>query len=287
MIVKDLFGLCSINDIIRELIILDYEDGEDIVNQFIKHKNNKHYNKACEIAKYKKNYRYFINSVVKNIVPFPNPNKIMIGVYLYNSLSDVFQSELDVELYDCEELQKRFKVDPFIEDLKKLSNLSPEDFEKANKLLYGRYDENNNNVDNLLPASYSYELTEWEEILGYTVYENNVKDVGVAKFLAFVLSEMTFFGFTRDKAEEINAELDKASKEIERISKLPKEEQENYFKPVDFDEIRESFGLRKNTPEEDDFELTIHNIESLYNGLQKYRVLRDTWFAEYMMHLGN
>ena len=100
-------------------------------------------------------------------------------------------------------------------------------------------------TQNLVPESYAYEFSEWEDILGAEVYEENYIRFGRVRFLAAVLYELSFNGFTREEQDERRADLDKTIAEMEQITALPPEEQRKYMHNLDELEIED-----KRTPKE-------------------------------------
>lgn len=100
-------------------------------------------------------------------------------------------------------------------------------------------------TQNLVPESYAYEFSEWEDILGAEVYEGNYFRFGRVNFLAAVFYELSFNGFTREEQNERRADLDKSIAEMEQITALPPEEQRKYMHTLDELEIED-----ERTPEE-------------------------------------
>ena len=111
-------------------------------------------------------------------------------------------------------------------------------------------------VDNRLPIPCAYVLTEWNEILGFGMDEQNAEKCGKANLLADILFEMTFFGFDENKVikarEEVMVEFEvpksfPAEEHIENLilkekSEEPSEEKGNTREQF----LREEFKTLKN-----------------------------------------
>ena len=99
-----------------------------------------------------------------------------------------------------------------------------------------------------LPDSYAFELSPWNEILGYELDTRNIQDVGADELCAAILWEMTFFGFEESHVEEERKRLEEILREDEKIRKLPEEEQKNYYHPIE--DLFGEFHLPEKTEEE-------------------------------------
>ena len=122
-----------------------------------------------------------------------------------------------------------------------------------------------------LPDSYGYEFTEWNEILGCKIDEQNAKKCGMVKLLADILFEMTFFGFDERDVERKREELDQAIREFEEIENLPTEEQDKCFHSTE--EVMEELGIEHESHEENVEAKEEMYQEMLYNIQQIYCVL--------------
>ncbi len=100
--------------------------------------------------------------------------------------------------------------------------------------------------------SYGFEFSAWEDTLGAEVYMDSVERFGMIPFLVDALEEYSFNGLTREDQQERRDELDASIQEYEEIKKLPKEEQEKHFRPIDefFDELRDEYDLSEPSEEE-------------------------------------
>ena len=99
-----------------------------------------------------------------------------------------------------------------------------------------------------LPDSYAFELSPWNEILGYELDTRNIQDVGADELCAAILWEMTFFGFEESHVEEERERLKEILREDEKIRKLPEEEQKNYWED---DNRLDNFNYKDYMPQTD------------------------------------
>jgi hypothetical protein len=81
----------------------------------------------------------------------------------------------------------------------------------------------------VLPETYAYEFSPWNEVLGYEVNPNNVSAVDSAKFAAAVLYRMTYLGFTEEAVDLERQKLQESLVEHEAILQLPPEEREKHL----------------------------------------------------------
>lgn len=119
-------------------------------------------------------------------------------------------------------------------------------------------------IQNYVPQSYGYEFTPWAEILATEVFMENLKAHGLQNCLADILHEMTFCGWTEERRSAEREELDQAAEEVERIMKLPEEEQKQYMHSLD--DVMEGLGIeRKETEQEEKDRVRNMKIEMLQN----------------------
>jgi len=62
---------------------------------------------------------------------------------------------------------------------------------------------------------YSPSLSTWSEWLGFTVIAEEVNDIGIYNYIAHVLWDMTFYGYTEDDLKEVKDSLLDITKDIE------------------------------------------------------------------------
>ena len=120
-------------------------------------------------------------------------NYVVLGIeYAYD------ESEIIATVFDIDEINDTFKIYPEIES-------ASDDETDTSKIEHI--------IEHVkLPIPCAYELTEWNEILGFGMDEQNAEKCGKANLLADILFEMTFFGFDENKVtkarEEVMAEFE-------------------------------------------------------------------------------
>lgn len=62
---------------------------------------------------------------------------------------------------------------------------------------------------------FSFKLTEWENVLGYSVSEHLIQKVGLETLMAAILYEMTWFG---GSAEEVHKYIEETEEVLEKLS---------------------------------------------------------------------
>jgi hypothetical protein len=124
----------------------------------------------------------------------------------------------------------------------------------------------------VLPETYTYELSPWNEILGYEVNPENISAVGSVTFAAAVLYKMTFFGITEDAVDIERQKLDESLAEAKAIQQLPPEEREKHY--YSFEEVFSKFGIRyERTEEEKTQQCREIYREVMENNLRTFRML--------------
>lgn len=126
----------------------------------------------------------------------------------------------------------------------------------------------------LLPDSYGYEFSKWEDILGAEIVVPSVKQYGTNEFLADVLFEMSFNGMEREQQEERREILDQSIAEIEKLKDLPGEERNKSFKTLNLDELRKELDLPEPDPEEMKRSMLNMYIDSVKTNVTK---IADIW----------
>ena len=96
--------------------------------------------------------------------------------------------------------------------------------------------------EDILATGYAFELSDWEETLGYLVADNKLTQDYMIELLTHYLNEISFFGMDpvryREKIDEVKADLDQAMKEIEEGRTIPADEafadiRREYILPID------------------------------------------------------
>lgn len=150
-----------------------------------------------------------------------------------------FLDEKDYEYMDASIVHK--------EDLKeediKIPNIKEDNIWKMTE------EEANSSLLSLsIPQGYAFELSDWEEILGYSVPQCMINIYGLETTMACVIYEMTFFGYEREDMEEKREEVHQRVDEIIEVLKKPQEEQDKYFVPSE--EVFKELGVEKETDDE-------------------------------------
>lgn len=114
-------------------------------------------------------------------------------------------------------------------------------YEKICDTWYGKTNENQ-------ITSYGYEFSEWGEVLSTPVIMPNLRRVPYVEFVADILWEMSFCGYTREDQEKAVQRLDKAMEESRKISELPEEERKKHTHTLN--ELYEECGWERPSEEE-------------------------------------
>ena len=166
----------------------------------------------------------------------------------------------DVSLFFKADIERDFEPVPELDSIEDIDALSDDDVER---LLF----------DRSLPTAWAIDFTSWNVILGYSVDEGNIRDVGAPNLLAALLYEMTFHGFDEADMEAERDELERRADEIDKIMDLPPDEQKKHFKSAD--DVMAELGIVDNrTEEERDADLKVMYREDLHNKLQIYHAIR-------------
>lgn len=124
-----------------------------------------------------------------------------------------------------------------------------------------------------LPQSYAYEFSPWEDILGAEIDADNLSVYDEFEFAASVLNELSFNGFTRESQKERRDDLDRSIKECEKYMKLPPEERDKHFVPMD--DVFSELGLHDTrTEEEKEADMLDMHRAMVFNAAEKYKAIR-------------
>lgn len=253
--------------------------------------------KRCN--RFKKINRMFIEDICKKIIPIKSDG-IVIAMHILDCSDKYDNFKVSAELFYKSELKEQFKTCSYLDNIKDFSTLIDDELNYMMSLLKGisysdayesvkdAYKEDFDNrttlekdnlvqivMDNnkgILPDSYAYEFNRWNEILGYEVIEDNIKEYGIPKVLAYIINEMTFFGYDRESVDCEAEQLEKTIEEVNKIEELPIEEQSEYFKSVEFEDNR--------SEDEKMIDYHIHLRETVYNTLNMYKVIDKYWKSE-------
>ena len=186
---------------------------------------------------------------------------LILGISFVDDDEDEGRYEfLDACLFKKDDLAAQFDWDSPLARVTTLEGLTDDQIEE---LAHTR----------IFPDSYAFEFSLWDDILGYEVDPYNLLMVGPIPLAADVLWEMTFFGFEEAKVEAERKELERRDEELDRILKLPKEEQEKYLIPAE--KVFAELGIPERTEEEKEAHHRRMSREVAENGLRKYRAMRE------------
>lgn len=180
---------------------------------------------------------------------------LLLGIFHTDEDGDY----LDPCLYCREELVDGFQLESDLAALERIEGLADEELERLAHL-------------RVFPESYAFELSPWNEILGYEIGARNAREVGAVELCAAVIWEMTFFGFDEGRVEAERQKLHEAAREAEEISKLPEEEQRKYYVPME--EVFAEFDIPAQTEEEKQEAHRNLCREVLTNNLRTYQALK-------------
>ena len=236
MILYDLFKKANVDEIVKI-----YEKQREEDEHSLERKNSLSPKEEREL------YRYFIDKMLEKTPKENKDESVLLGQTLINNayFDEDIRFAVDVACYKKEELRKKRNT---IEEIAKIKPAYEMSVRQIKDFLEASKPKNPN--DWLIPLGYAYEFTEWETVLGWDVDEENVNEIGVNEFLAYVIDEMTFNGFFEESQKERRDELQKNIDEYEELMKLPKEEQEEHFVPME--ELTEKLGLKKEDESEKD-----------------------------------
>lgn len=139
MIIKDLIELCPVEEIVSEIMLMCGVD-------------------ESEREGISRNHTAFINNLKKK-TPI-DTGYVVLGI----TYMDEGKEYLDASLFEKCELQEFFKQQNPIPELSSLGTLS---LEEITQLLSGLR----------VPQNYGFELSPWEELLGYEIDPQNVTKV--------------------------------------------------------------------------------------------------------------
>ena len=158
----------------------------------------------------------------------------------------------NLDLYSFRSLKKYFDPNSILRDLN-INNVNEKDYRKIVR-------------SNRLPTSIALDFIPRQEILSYYINIDNVKDVGAEKFMAALLSEMTYHGI--DELEIANRK-NSLSNVLNNI---------NNFKVVQFDKV-------DNENEEDCFNESNVDKRLLRNAINRYDLIYKYWYLPYIDYL--
>ena len=160
--------------------------------------------------------------------------------------------------------RKRFYE--FIEQLKSIEPKTLSDDERGIFFCHKAYGRDMKNPETVLciesdilkcgkPQTYSWILTDFDEIMGYYIAETETTIKNINDVLAQIIYEMTFFGYSQEDIEKERLELEEAAKEAEEGKTITAEKLFAYL------------GLETHQHDEEDTEMLrkIYSMENEYN----------------------
>lgn len=236
MIVKDLLDSCNIENVTSTIMEIASVDESDRVSV-------------------KKAHSLYIQKI-RSIEPV-DTNHIIFGVSFLNDGKEY----PDALLFSKNEIDENLLSNSVFSKLENIQSFSLSDIEQILETT-------------TLPASYAFEFSPWNEILGYELFVPNINSFGADKLLAVIIYEMTFCGFTEEDHQKEVQKLREAIAETESIQNLPEEERKKYYK--DAKDVFAEFGYKDTrTDEEKQREREQLYRETFINHTRKYSILRE------------
>lgn len=190
MIVKELIEQCPVETVVSEVLTLCCVDEN-------------------EQTSVRGSYTAFVENLKKR--------QAVETEHLLLGIKDIEETKEKIEilLYACKDLHRFLSGDPPRIDVAELDAFSPEDMEQ----LLERVD---------LPKENRFEFSPWNEVLGYKLDSQNLNDIGSLKFVAAIVYEMTFWGFTEEEAEAERKRLQEAVGESMLLQNYSLEKEEKH-----------------------------------------------------------
>ena len=106
-----------------------------------------------------------------------------------------------------------------------------------------------------IPQTYSWILTDFDEVMGYYIAETETTVRNINDVLAQIIYEMTFFGYSQEDIEKECLKLEEAAKEADEGKTIPAEK------------LFADLGIETHQHDEEDTELLrkIYSMENEYN----------------------
>lgn len=179
------------------------------------------YEKPYDKEKVKNSQKEFINMLL-SLTPNVDDSNVIVFEKGYDNYDDEIEEMLYATMYERKDIKKYLdtvegKTFP-IEEIDE--TMSAKEAEKLTKSLFDAFP---------TPTRYGFEFSEWEDILGWSVYEENIQEFGLQKCIHELLHEMSFNGMTREQQEKRRKELEESTKELKEIQNLPEEERKEYL----------------------------------------------------------
>lgn len=155
-----------------------------------------------------------------------------------------------------------------IEQLKSTEQKAPSDGERGFFFCHKAYGRDMKNPETVLcfesdilecdnPQTYSWILTDFDEIMGYYIAETEMTIRNINDVLGQIIYEMTFFGYSQEDIKKERLELEEAAKEADK------------GKLVSLETALAELGIKPREYDEEDAEMLgkIYSMENEYNKL--------------------
>lgn len=174
----------------------------------------------------------------------------------------------------CAEMYPMYE---FVEKMKKMPDISTEEiptdeeFETWDKDRLMKYTADTYAI---LPQAVGYFFSPWEECLAAEINEGNLERIGIDSIIEAFIYEISFNGMTEESQEKRRNELDESIRNTNEILKLPREEQEKHFHPVE--DLFKKLGIVDERTEEEKKE----SIRQMYVDSAKTNA---RWLKEFLL----
>ena len=192
-----------------------------------------------------------------------------------DKLADAYFYKYPIEYERCinsektvAEIKKSFRKRfyEFTEQLKSIEPKSLGDDEQGIFFCHKTYGKDMRNPETVLciqseilacdiPQTYSWILTDFDEIMGYYIAETETTVRNINDVLAQIIYEMTFFGYSQEDIEQERLKLEEAAKEADEGKTIPAER------------LFADLGIEPQPCDEEDTEMLrkIYSMENKYN----------------------
>lgn len=161
------------------------------------------YEPPVDLTEETKELEEFVANLKKLTANPETINKVLFASKVYDFFEKDYEY-LDVTMYE---------VDDFNQAIEKSVGISLPDI--SDSLTSEELDEIIESMRINAPESaYAFDLTDWEDVLGYQVILKNVEKYGKQAYLAAVLYELSFHGYSRQSQQEIKEELEESIEDI-------------------------------------------------------------------------
>lgn len=206
----------------------------------------------------------------------------LVNTYVYEYPFDYFMLQKKYEKVTLGEINKRYKkkVKEVIERLKKMEIKKVPEDEKMLVFAYRNIPDFAINRDIVFASckvselnkkkdkanSYGFLFTKQEEIIGFYVAETALTKRHIYELLAYVINELTYFGWNQEHLEEEEQKLLEADEEIKRGKK---------YKTFTLKKWEKKFGIVKETEKEEKLHYKISMLHYKYSMCSKKKEINE------------